>query len=42
MRSFLAFLIAAAVAGAAMAQSTRGTTSALDENRREARALADA
>lgn len=41
MRMLLAFLLGAALAGAAMAQSTRGALSALDENRREARALTD-
>ena len=41
MRTVIAFLLGAALAGAAVAQSTRGALSALDENRREARALAD-
>ena len=41
MRILLAFLLGAVLAGAAVAQSTRGALSALDENRREARALAD-
>ena len=41
MRAILVGLVAAAVAGTALAQSSRGGVSALEENRREARALAE-
>ncbi len=41
MRAVLVLLLAAAVAGAAIAQSTRGPGTTLEENRREARALAE-
>lgn len=41
MRSILTFLLGAALAGGAVAQSTRSTAPTPDDNRREARALAE-
>lgn len=41
MHRFLALLLGAALAGGAVAQSQRGAAPALEENRREARAMAE-